>query len=93
MKPCPHCQADNPVVYEDSLYCGNCNAAYPVYKRVYVAPDFKAEYIKMRDCATEVLEIVQTETAKAGVLLTREQIEVVQRTKDMAEQCDEWGNA
>lgn len=90
--PCPHCQQDNPIVYEDALYCGNCNTAYPVYKRVYAMPDLKAGYLRMRDYATEITETVQAAYERAGVQPTPEVIAMVQRTNDMAEQYDEWGN-
>lgn len=92
MIPCPHCQATEPVVYEDNLYCGNCNRPYPVYTRVYVLPDLKAGYAEMRDLATEILEIVQTAYEQAGVQPLPEVVAMMQRTKDMAEQYDEWGN-
>lgn len=90
MNPCPHCQATDLVVYEDNLYCGNCNRPYPVYTRVYVLPDLKAGYLRMRDLATEILEIVQTAYEQAGVQPLPEVVAMMQRTKDMAEQYDEW---
>jgi hypothetical protein len=90
MKPCPHCQATDPIVYNDALYCGNCNQAYLVCKRVYARPDLKAEYLRMRDDATEVCDIL--ETIFANKQPSNELLEAYLYFKNKAEQYDEWGN-
>ena len=90
MIPCPHCHSNEPIVYEDNLYCGNCNTPYPVYKRVLVLPDNRETYLKMRDIGNEVLEILQR--IFADKTPSPELVEAYQQMKDMVERYDEWGN-
>lgn len=90
MKPCPHCQANEPIVYNDSLYCGNCNTPYPVTKRVYAIRDSREIYIEMRDCGVEILQILQRLFAEETP--SPELVDAYQWVQDKVEQYDEWGN-
>jgi hypothetical protein len=91
MKPCSHCGNLDPVVYEDALYCDNCNRLYPVYTRVYVLPDFHKRYADMRDLSTAITGELENHCATYPP--SPELIAAYQWCKDMAEKYDEWGNA
>lgn len=90
MKPCHHCHATDPIVYEDNLYCGACNTPYPVYKRVYRVRPSQEFYREARDFATETCEILQT--IFADKTPPPEMLEAYNYFKDKAEKYDEWGN-
>lgn len=92
MKPCPHCQATDPIVYADTLYCGACNVPYPVTKQVYRVQPSQEFYREARDFATEALEILQTIFADKDTPPSPELIAAYGYFKGKAEQYDEWGN-
>lgn len=92
MKPCPHCQHDNWIPYNDSLYCGNCNAPYPVVTRVYAPIRHTREtYLEMRDIGIEILEYLQADFTHSTP--SPELVAAYQWVQDKIEQYDEMGNA